>query len=162
MEAAAQALGDLLSDVSTSVPAIGVGDSPSSQEMVRSLATFLKQAAVNPSMRLQTEEAVGALIAGGLVLAATKSLLGPSMGDGAAPASLLGSNGAAPAEYDGAMIDAYYKARPGQVLARLVSALSDSSGYLGGLLLDYVTGSKEVNAPKRAKQLTWLITVRAS
>lgn len=162
VEAAAQALGDLLGDAATTIPAVGFGGgSPSSQEVVRSLAVYLKQAAVNPSMRLQTEEALGALLAGGLLLAASKSLLGPAMGDGAAPASLLGSNGAPPAEYDGALIDAYYKARPGKVLARLVSALSASSGFLGGLLLDYVTGSQEENAPKRAKQFTWLITVRA-
>ncbi len=142
VEAAAQAMGDLLGDAAGSVPAVG-----DSQGVVQSLATFLKQAAVNPSMRLQTEEAVGALLVGGLTLAAAKSLLAPSMGDGAAPAA-----------YDGAMIDAYYKARPGKVLARLAAALSDSSGFLGGLLLDYVAGNGAATAPKRAKQLTRLIT----
>jgi hypothetical protein len=158
VETAAQALGDLLGDAAGSVPAFGIGGAPSSQEVVQSVATFLKQAAVNPATRLQTEEVVGALLVGGLTLAAAKSLLGPAMGDGAAPASLYTADGAPAPEYDGALIDAYYKARPGKVLARLVAALSDSSAFLGGLLVDYVTGSGEANAPKRAKQLTQFIT----
>lgn len=155
MEAVAQSLGDLLGEAAGSVPALG--DSTASQAAVRSLATFLKQAAVNPAARLQTEAALGALVVGGLTLAVGKSLLGPAL-MGEAPASLLSADGRPPAEYDGALIDAYYKARPGRVLKRLVAALSDSSGYLGGLLVDYVTGSSEANAPTRAKQLTTLIT----
>lgn len=154
VEAVAQSLGDLLGEAAGSVPALG--DSTASQEAVRSLAAFLKQAAVNPAARLQIEEALGVLVVGGLTLAAAKSLLGPALGE--APGSLLSADGRPPAEYDGALIDAYYKARPGKVLARLVAALSDSSSYLGGLLLDYVTGTSEANAPKRAKQVTTLIT----
>ncbi|GAB5031515.1 Hypothetical protein NocV09_00600680 [Nannochloropsis oceanica] len=147
VEEAAQGLGDLLGGSGAGVLPPGLA----SQDVVRNVASFLKQAAINPTIRLQTEETLAAILVSGLGLTAAKALFfaKPSAG-----ALMTGP----PLVYDPALIDAYFGARPGKVLARLVSGLSASSGFLSGLLMDYVLGTKEENAEKRAIQVKNLIT----
>ncbi len=147
VEEAAQGLGDLLGGSGAGVLPPGLA----SQDVVRYVASFLKQAAINPTIRLQTEETLAAILVSGLGLTAAKALFfaKPSAG-----ALMTGP----PLVYDPALIDAYFGARPGKVLARLVSGLSASSGFLSGLLMDYVLGTKEENAEKRAIQVKVLIT----
>lgn len=147
VEEAAQGLGDLLGGSGGGVLPPGLA----SQDIVRSVASFLKQAAVNPAMRLQTEETLAAVLVSGLGLAAAKALFFSKPSAGALMKS-------PPLVYDPDLIDAYFGARPGKVLARLVSGLSASSGFLSGLLMDYVLGTKEENAPTRAIQVKILIT----
>ncbi len=144
VEETAQSLGELLSGG-------GLPAGLASQDVVRHVATFLKQAAINPEMRMQTEETLAAILVSGLGLAAAKTLFFSKPSAGA----LMDSP---PLVYDPALIDAYYQARPGAVLGRLLSGLHSASGYLSGLLMDYVLGTKEQNAAKRAKQLVPLIT----
>jgi len=147
VEEAAQGLGDLLGGSDGGVLPPGLA----SQDIVRIVASFLKQAAVNPAMRLQTEETLAAVLVSGLGLAAAKALFFSKPSAGALMKS-------PPLVYDSVLIDAYFGARPGKVLARLVRGLSASSGFLSGLLMDYVLGTKEENAEKRAIQVKVLIT----
>jgi hypothetical protein len=147
VEEAAQGLGDLLGGSGGGILPPGLA----SQDIVRNVASFLKQAAVNPAMRLQTEETLAAVLVSGLGLAAAKALFFSKPSAGALMKS-------PPLVYDPALIDAYFGARPGKVLARLVSGLSASSGFLSGMLMDYVLGTKEENAETRAIQVKVLIT----
>lgn len=148
VEETAQGLGELLTSDGTGLLPSNVA----SQDIVQNIASFLKQAAINPTMRLQAEEMVGAVLVSGLTLVAIKSFFST---ESSSPGALMDGP---PNYYDAEMIDAYYRARPGLVVRRLLTALNASKGFLSGLLMDYVMGTKEENAEKRAKQLTVLIS----
>lgn len=146
VEEAANGLGDMLGGANGVLP-----EGLAAQDMTRSVAFFLKQAAVNPALRMQTEETLAGVLVAGLGLASARALFD-------ARSSLGASMTGPPAVYDPALIDAYFGARPRKVLNRLVSGLTSASSFLSGLLVDYVMGTGEEKAPERAKQLTALIT----